>query len=534
MCNEKHTDRPGKKLDHEEAHEQEHKKFSRRDFLQSAGLMATGMAAMVNGIPMYALGNTFQMMPLSMLESDRVLVLIQLRGGNDGLNTVIDRFNSEYYNIRPSLAITESNLWALDQKNGMPNAMNSLKPMWEEGKMKVIHNVGYPDPNYSHFRSSDIWATASDEDEYVSSGWIGRYFDYEFPAFQDAQPTIPPALQIGVQTDLVFQSSQRNLALAISSPNEFYKLALSGQLYDVNIDDIVPAKKELKFVRQVANSAFRYSQSIRDAYNSGRNEEAYPDNNLAQQLAIVAKLIKGNLGTKVYLVYIDGFDTHANQYDNHLRLLNRLSTSVAAFFKDLQKQGYDDKVLGMTFSEFGRTIYENGSAGTDHGTSAPMLLFTKDIGKEVVGNPPDLINTDQYGDPYFERDFRDVYATVLKNWFGMPPEVVDFVVGKDKEIMNNLIPSVQPSVGTEAFKALLGHRSVAGKPNQLEFYYSVLQQGQVIIELMDTSGQVIRTLKDEFSEKGSFTFVLDTKKYAIRNGDYIYRMKTEAGYLKEG
>ena len=144
----------------------------------------------VNGIPMYALGNTFQMMPLSMLESDRVLVLIQLRGGNDGLNTVIDRFNSEYYNIRPSLAITESNLWALDQKNGMPNAMNSLKPMWEEGKMKVIHNVGYPDPNYSHFRSSDIWATASDEDEYVSSGWIGRYFDYEFPAFQDAQPTI--------------------------------------------------------------------------------------------------------------------------------------------------------------------------------------------------------------------------------------------------------------------------------------------------------------------------------------------------------
>ncbi|MBK7525958.1 MAG: hypothetical protein IPI53_18025 [Saprospiraceae bacterium] len=116
MCNEKHTDRPGKKLDHEEAPEQEHKKFSRRDFLQSAGLMATGMAAMVNGIPMYALGNTFQMMPLSMLESDRVLVLIQLRGGNDGLNTVIDRFNSEYYNIRPSLAITESNLWALDQK----------------------------------------------------------------------------------------------------------------------------------------------------------------------------------------------------------------------------------------------------------------------------------------------------------------------------------------------------------------------------------------------------------------------------------
>ncbi|MFZ1704195.1 MAG: DUF1501 domain-containing protein [Saprospiraceae bacterium] len=526
MCNDKHTERLGKKLEHEEAHDQEHLQYNRRDFLQSAGLMATGLAASLHGFPVYALGSSLQMSPLSMLESDRVLVLIQLRGGNDGLNTVIDRFNQEYYDIRPSIAITESNMWALDQKTGMPNVMSDLQPMWEEGKMKIVQNVGYPSPNYSHFRSSDIWATASGSKEYLSSGWIGRYFDYELPAFQDTQPTIPPALQIGVQTDLVFQGNQRNLALSISSPNEFYKLALSGQLYDTLINDTQPNGKELKFVRQVANSAFRYSQTIKDAYNKGRNEALYPDNSLAQQLSIVAKLIKGNLGTKVYMVYIDGFDTHANQYQNHLRLLNRVSSSVSAFYADLKTQGYDDKVLGMTFSEFGRTIYENGSAGTDHGTGAPMLLFTKDIGKEIVGTPPDLLNTDQYGDPYFAMDFKDVYGTVLKNWFGMPPEVADFIIGKTQNVIPNLVPVKSPPIGTEEFKALLGHKMVATKANFIEFYYAINQEGQVIIELLDGSGQVVRLLKDEYSTKGSFTFEIDIRKYAIKPGEYNYRMKT--------
>ncbi|MBK8348529.1 MAG: DUF1501 domain-containing protein [Saprospiraceae bacterium] len=221
------------------------------------------------------------------------------------------------------------------------------------------------------------------------------------PAFTEAQPTVPPALQIGVQTDLVFQGQNNNLALAISSPNEFYKLAVSGQLYDLTSLDQTPADLSLAYVRQVANSAFRYSQSISNAYNKGRNEVIYPDNNLAQQLAIVAKLIKGRLGTKVFMVYIDGFDTHANQNNNHPVLMQRLSSSISAFYKDLAKQEIDDKVLGMTFSEFGRTIYENGSAGTDHGTGAPIMLFGKGLGKGIVGQPPDLINTDQYGDPLF-------------------------------------------------------------------------------------------------------------------------------------
>lgn len=526
MSHQYQNKKKGRTIENTEAHAEAHKTWKRRDFLQSTGLFAAGLAATVNGLPLYAMGNAGHIAMLNNLKTDRKLVLIQLRGGNDGVNTVIDRFNSEYYNIRPTIAITEPNLWALDEKTGMSNQMISLKPMWEEDKMKVINNVGYPDPNYSHFRSSDIWATASDTEEYKKDGWIGRYIDYEMPAFGDAQPTVPPALQIGVQTDLVFQGEDVNLALAISSPNEFYKLATSGQLYDLASLDQTPADRSLAYVRQVANSAFRYSQSISNSYNKGRNEVNYPDSNLAQQLAIVAKLIKGNLGTKVFLVYIDGFDTHANQNNSHPVLLQRLSTAIRAFYDDLAKQEMDDKVLGMTFSEFGRTIYENGSEGTDHGTSAPMLLFGKGIGKGVVGNPPDLINTDLYGDPYFETDFRDVYATILQSWLGMPAEVSDFIIGKDRTPIEGLVPAQEPAIGSESFEALLGHKIAISNKDILQIHYSIQQEGPVILEILDRSGQVIRPLLNEFRPRGSHTIDIHLRKFQLHPGSYHYRLKT--------
>ena len=525
MCEKKIINRSGKTMSDEAAHEKEHLGFSRRDFLQSAGLFSAGLAATLSGVPVYAMGNAWKMAPLAALESDRVLVLIQMRGGNDGLNMVIDRFNSEYYDIRPTLAISENNLWALNGKTGMPNNMINLKPMWEEGKMKVIQNVGYPQPNYSHFRSSDIWASASDTYEYENTGWIGRYIQHDLPAYLEAQPTVPPAMQIGVQTDLIFQGEDLNLALAVSSPQEFYKLASSGQLYSLSNLDNTPRDKELFYLRQVANSAFRYSQSISDAYNKGRNEVSYPDSNLAQQLAIVSRLIKGNLGTKVYLVYIDGFDTHAEQYDKHLNLLNQLSSAVKSFYDDLGKGGKDDKVLGMTFSEFGRTIYENGSEGTDHGTSAPMLMFAKGLGQGIVGNAPDLINVDNYGDPFFEIDFRDVYASVLSQWFGLPAEVTQFVVGKEKEGINNLVPQQPETIGTENFGALLGHRMAADQPDVLQIRYSINQGGPAILEILNEGGQVIRTLLNSSIDKGSHTLEVNIKKQALRAGTYTYRLK---------
>jgi uncharacterized protein (DUF1501 family) len=236
----------------------------------------------------------------------------------------------------------------------MPKATEALQGLWNEGMMKVILNVGYPQPNYSHFRSYDIVASASDSNTIVNTGWIGRFLDNEYAAFLETPPTIPPALQIGVQSDLVFKAQNANMALAVSSPQEFYQIAQTGQLYETATLGTTPRDLELAYVRQTANSAFRYATTIKESYARGKNQVDYPlDNYLGEQLAIVAKLIKGNLGTRIFMVEIGGFDTHADQYDAHLGLLNDIATAVKSFYEDLElgNAGLSEKVLGMTFSE---------------------------------------------------------------------------------------------------------------------------------------------------------------------------------------
>ncbi|MBL7776327.1 MAG: hypothetical protein JNK89_10025, partial [Saprospiraceae bacterium] len=251
----KYKPRYGSALEHGAAHRQEHRLWSRRDFLSATGLLGAGS---------FLLGNTavrtFQASPLLAAlaaggDNDRVLVLIRLDGGNDGLNTVIQRGSSEYYNLRPSLGIADNQLWALDNQYGMPLETNSLQPLWNEGLMKVIFNVGYPQPNYSHFRSSDIIVSASDADQVVETGWIGRFLENEYAAFLEAPPSIPPAIQIGVQTTMLFRADQANMALAVSSPQEFYQIAQTGQLYSTAGLGNSFRELELGYIRQTANAA---------------------------------------------------------------------------------------------------------------------------------------------------------------------------------------------------------------------------------------------------------------------------------------
>ncbi len=510
-----------------EQHEQEHLMWNRRAFLKATGLTTFGLATTLGGEQVMAAPGGF----LSMLQSvagdtDRILVLIQLKGGNDGLNTVIDRRNDEYYRIRPSLGVQESGLWALSNEIGMPLSTEPLRGLWDAGQMKVVHNVGYPNPNYSHFRSTDIWSTASGSDETWNTGWIGRMIEAEFPAFLEAQPTTPPAIQIGVQANLVFRSNDFTTALAMSSPEEFYRLAQSGNLFELDHLGPEPNDRELAFVRQTANSAFRYSQTIRDAYLRGRVEGSYPDHSLGRQLEIVAKLIRGGLGTKVYLVSIDGFDTHADQLNYHPYLLQTLSDSVSAFYSDLNKAGRGKQVLSMTFSEFGRTIYENASQGTDHGTGAPMLLFGGDIGQGFLGSPPDLVNTDQYGDPYFDIDFKDIYQTVIEDWFGIDPRLAEFMMGRRNQRFNGLLPPFVTPKGANAHIVLLGHRPRPGVRPLIDIQYALLRPGVLKLEVLDQSGQVLRRVEDSFREAGAYTYVLDPRAMALRPGSYLYRVKT--------
>ncbi len=524
--NKKVKKRYGSALEHGKAHDQQHK-WSRRDFMRKLGIAAAGAPLVLGGTPVAAFNAAPLLAGLNASDCDRILVLIRLKGGNDGLNTLIPRSNDEYYNIRPSLAIQENNLWALNDEFGMHSATIDLQPFWEEGRMKIIHNVGYPDQNYSHFRSSDIWASASDSDVEDSSGWIGRLMEINFPAFMDAPPVVPPALQIGVQTNQVFRGYGTNMALSISNPTEFYQIAQSGQLYDTSLLGDCAPDQELSFVRETANSAYRYSETIRDAYNNGSNQASYPGNRLAEQMAIVARLIKGNLGTKVYMVSIGGFDTHADQAEWHAELLNYLGSSVKAFFDDLAAGGSDQNVMAMTFSEFGRTIFENGSAGTDHGTGSPMFLFgPESLGSDFVGTPPDLENPGPYGDPEYSVDFRSVYSTMLKDWLCVDPTVTDYVLGQTFEPISGLVPPGSPAIGSNDTAALLGHNPDPNTPGTILLKYAIKQRGTTRLRILTTSGQPIRTLFTEFKDRNSYTFSFRPSDYFLPPGEYIYQLDT--------
>lgn len=525
MCKE-HT-RPGATLADRDAHEQEHRLWSRRDFLSASGLLGAG-SLMLGNLPMRAFQPTPLMAALAGGDNNRTLVLIRLDGGNDGLNTIIQRNNPLYYKLRPSIAIPDSDLWALSNEYGMPKSTSPLEPLWQDGMMKVLFNVGYPEPNYSHFRSYDIVASASDSDVLVNTGWMGRFLDNEYPAFLETPPTVPPALQIGVQTDLIFKADQANMALAVSSPQEFYQIAQTGQLYSTANLGNSPRELELAFVRQTANSAFRYAETIKNAYGLGKNNINYPTNNyLAEQLAIVARLIKGNLGTRIFLVSIGGFDTHAEQKDYHLNLLNQLSTAVKSFFDDLSygNSGLEQQVLGMTFSEFGRTIYENGSMGTDHGWGTPMMLFGGGIGNGFTGAYQDLSNPDPFTDPEFSVDFRSVYATILKDWLGNSPDLVNFVLGQQHPTFTGLVPALSPAKGDNGLCALLGHNPSTVLPGVVEIKYAMMQDGPIRLQLLDKAGHAVRTLVNEFKQRGSYTFLFRPSDWYVGPGEYHYRLQ---------
>lgn len=525
----KHRLRPGAALEHGADHDREHRLWSRRDFLSATGLLGAG-SMLLGGLPVRA----FQPSPLLAAmqaatwgDNDRVLVLIRLDGGNDGLNTVIERGNSHYYNLRPSLGLADNQLWALSNEYGMPVETDSLQPLWAEGMMKVVFNVGYPDPNLSHFRSSDIIYSASDSDQVVETGWIGRFLEHEYAAFLEAPSSVPPALQIGIQTNLLFSAEEANMALAVSSPQEFYQIAQTGQLYETASLTNSNRDRELAYLRQTANAAFRYADTIRKAFYAGKNEVTYPTaNDLSEPMAIIARVLKGNMGTRIFLVDIADFDTHVNQLANHLNLLQQVSTAVRAFYDDLEKggSGLEKKVLTMTFSEFGRTIYENGSRGTDHGAGTPTLLFGGGIGNGFVGEYQDLSNPDPIGDPPHSVDFRDVYASVLQNWLGNPPELVNYVLGRPSEPIPGLVPPASPALGDNGRAALLGHNPHPSLPGAVEIKFSITQGSPVRVQLLDPAGHVLRTLLSDFKTPGSHTVLFQPAAWYLPPGRYRYRL----------
>lgn len=511
------------------AHDQEHKKWNRRSFLQALGLVGGG-SIMLAGAPISASRPSPLAIALNNSEAeDRILLLIRLKGGNDGLNTIVPIYDfGTYESNRPTLKFARNTLYELNSDFGIPEHMNPLQQMWGEGQFKVVHGVGYSEQNLSHFRSSDIWASG-EEIEYEDTGVFGRYFENLYPDYLTNLPEVPPALQIGSIGNLIFAGSDNNYAFSVSNPDQLSQIAQNGTLHDINNLPDCTYGEQLGFMRSTANTTFTYAGVINQAYENSSNTVTYGEGDLAQQLAIIARMIKGGLGTKVYLVTLDGFDTHAGQTDTHQELMTDLTDSISKFYEDLKSSGWDDKVLSITFSEFGRRSFENGSKGTDHGAAAPALLFGPPLnGNGFVGEHPDLSDLDEVLNLKSSIDFRQLYATVLKEWMCLDNNLVDTLLlnGAYENLSlgfdcSALSVDENPTINTNFFHVATYKNSIT----YLEIKIPTTQH--IVIKLYDVIGQEVGTIKNEMMFPGSHQInIKQALKKNISSGHYIYRIST--------
>ena len=342
--------------------------------------------------------------------NDRCLVMIQLGGGNDGLNTVVPYRNDLYYQARPRIAISASEVLPVSDDLGFHPALKGLRKLYDAGHLSVVNNVGYPNPNRSHFRSMDIWHTAANSNEYLTSGWLGRYLDHHCKHPHDA-------VEVSARLSLAMKGEVRH-GMAVNDPRQLYQI--TNEPWFQTLIDNQQGGEETSNLDFLYKSMAETSESAEYIYETTRTTAStveYPGNQLGKQLRTVAQFIRSGVSAKVFYVSISGFDTHAGQAGTHERLLEGYDKAISAFVKDLEAAGAMDRTLAVTFSEFGRRVAQNGSNGTDHGTASNLYLIGKQLRRPGFFNDgPDLANLDDNGDLIHTVDFRKIYASVLDDW----------------------------------------------------------------------------------------------------------------------
>jgi len=516
----------GSELAHGEVHQEAHQKWGRRSFLRGLGITG-GMGLVLGNFPVHALSSS----PLSALvnggDTDRILVMIRLKGGNDGLNTLVPLYNYDTYRTRrPQLAINESEAIQLNNEHALHPQLDNLLPLWNDGKMKIVNGVGYDNHNLSHFRSTDIITSASDANEVVTSGWLGRYMDDCFPDFLTNPPEYPPALQIGGAGSILFNGgvgSVEDYGLNVSSPEQLFEIAQTGRLYELENLPECTYGEQLGFLRGVANSTFRYSELIKETYDNGDNQVAYATA-LGQQLGLVARLIKGGLKTQFYVVTLDGFDTHADQANNHANLMSSLSSAVSNFYEDLRLSEKDESVLAMTFSEFGRRVEQNASNGTDHGTASPTMLFGPALdGNGFIGDNPDLDDLDNNGNLKFTTDFRQIYATVLENWLCINPDEVNGLLFDNFERLNLGLQCQSASTSQPGRGVQFSHHVWYDNFGKANIHYELERMQYVKLEIYNISGQLVKTLQSGRQSAGMYDVAVDIERRMVM-APFVYRI----------
>lgn len=554
----------------------------RRDFLKKIPV-AAGLPFTISGIPMKAMAWN----PLSMLarqsDNDRVLIILQLHGGNDGLNTLIPIEQYDlYYSRRANIAIPKQNslrkailldsTLPANQQVGLHPDMQAIKGMYDNGRMAFVQGVSYKNNNGSHFRGRDIWFMGGGFDDYYPSGWVGRYLQQEYADlgnypedFPNPDMPDPLGIEMGNDVSLIFhQQGNIPTSISLNDPAGFAQLVedLEG-FQDVDIDprgrpplsvQNSPYWHEMNWILGLEKKTDDYAQRLYQVYLAGGNTtvtypEIYPfnaprgskRNPLSAQLKLVARLLAGGCKTKVFMVKIGGFDTHAEQVESydptmgaHAALMYHIATAMKAFQDDLKARGLEERVLTVTTSEFGRRVHSNGSYGTDHGTGGPILIFGKHVKPGVNGVVPDMTKDNVE----MQYDYRQVYANLLKDWMLVDKSKItndiffgNFIDGENPDepgtFFQPLVLALDVVTGTENFVAsrfALNECYPNPAHTSTTFSFRVNATGPVTIDLFDQRGNRITQIVNRVYEPGDHRVTYDVSY--LSPGLYIFRMKT--------
>jgi uncharacterized protein (DUF1501 family) len=504
--------------------------MKRREFLQTTAA-ATASTAFLAGVPIGAYGYSPELVALTnaTTQSDKVLVIIQLQGGNDGLNMIIplDQYPA-LIAARANIALPQNQVLLLTANTGIHPAMAALQNLYQNGQVGVVQSVGYPNPNFSHFRATDIWTSGSDSNVTLTTGWAGRYLDGEYAGFPmgypNAQNPDPLAISIGSVVSNCVQGPTVNMGMAIASTSSFLQLLSGG----VDAAPNTPAGHELTFIRQVVSQTQVYTTAIQAAAARAQNlSPLYPaanQNALADQLKIVAQLVAGGLQTRIYVCTLGGFDTHTQQVPTtgstttgtHATLLGKIAEAVNAFQDDLRRHSVQDRVVGLTFSEFGRRIKSNSGNGTDHGAAAPLLVFGSKVNPIVHGANPVLpANAGVNDNIPMTFDFRSIYTSILQDWFQVAPATLTQLFGRSFPYVPVLRPG---ALLATAGKAETADFTVYPNPVPRDGRTTVAYEsagGHVQVVLLDALGREVRRAVDQVLASGPQFLPLDLSGLAV-------------------
>lgn len=395
---------------------------SRRAFIQQSLFATVGGMMIPNFLKAFE-NDSFN----KVQNNEKILVIIQLSGGNDGLNTVVPYQNDIYYKSRPTIAIPKEKILKLNDEVGLNPAMESLKSLYDDGLVSVVNNVGYPNPDRSHFRSMDIWQTASDSKEYLKTGWIGRYLDANC-----AGSCVPhQALEIDDTLSLSMKG-EKVKALSVADPEKLYRQISSSFNQNLSKNQAPQEHDNVAYLYKTLAETSSSAEFLHTKSKIYKSSSLYPQGELGQRLKTISELIVSGMPTSVYYVSISGFDTHTNQLNTQERLLKNYADTVNVFVNDLKKNNRFNDVAIMTFSEFGRRVKQNASGGTDHGTANNVFMIGGNLKRpKVLNEAPNLTDLDG-GDLKFSVDFRQIYSSLLQDWLKV----------NDKTILGKNFPSL--------------------------------------------------------------------------------------------